>query len=286
MVSAYLAVVGVNLTQERMTMLKVVTFNIRCDFNQDGNQSFSYRKDLIFKKIEKENPDILCFQEVLPHVAVWLKENLSSYYVLGCGRSENLRDEQMAIAYKKDKYNLISMETYWLSKTPHLPGSRYKEQSICPRTCTEVLLEDLEENKVFRIINTHLDHEGSHARRLGLQQIINKVEENTFFKEVPTFLMGDFNAEPSSDELSILRNDGRYVNLTKDVGITYHGFLPEDEAEYIDYIYLKDNEKILNLLSIEKWQDKVSDIWLSDHYPICAILKWKKEEGGNVNETI
>ena len=41
----------------------------------------------------------------------WLKENLNEYYVIGCGRGANLRDEQMSIAYRRDRINLISMKT-------------------------------------------------------------------------------------------------------------------------------------------------------------------------------
>ena len=73
-------------------MIRVVTFNIRCDYDQDGENSFRFRKDLILKKIEQEKPDILCFQEVRPHVAEWLKQSLKGYYVLGCGRSEDFAE--------------------------------------------------------------------------------------------------------------------------------------------------------------------------------------------------
>ena len=81
--------------------MKLVTFNIRCDFDQDGENSFRFRKGLILKKLEEEKPDVICFQEVLPHVAVWLRENLKDYYVVGCGRSEELRDEQVSVAFRK-----------------------------------------------------------------------------------------------------------------------------------------------------------------------------------------
>ena len=75
--------------------MKFVTFNIRCDYDQDGENSFRFRKPLILEKIAKEQPDILCFQEVLPHVAAWLKESLTDYYVVGCGRGESLDGEQV-----------------------------------------------------------------------------------------------------------------------------------------------------------------------------------------------
>ena len=80
--------------------MKLVTFNIRCDFGQDGENNFCFRKPLILEKLRRERPDLICFQEVLPHVAAWLKEELTDYYVIGCGRSETLEDEQLAVDRK------------------------------------------------------------------------------------------------------------------------------------------------------------------------------------------
>ena len=143
--------------------MKAVTFNIRCDYGQDDENCFDNRKPLILKKIEREEPDILCFQEVLPHVALWLRENLKEYCVIGCGRGEALDDEQMTVAFRKDRCNLIEMRTFWLSDTPGVPGSRYEQQSICPRTATEALLQEYATGRVFRVVNTHLDHVGAEA---------------------------------------------------------------------------------------------------------------------------
>ena len=79
--------------------MKIVTFNIRVDCGNDGIYYFCYRRDLVLEKILKEQPDILCFQEVMPNVAVWLRENLRDYYVIGCGRDRQLRDEQKILIH-------------------------------------------------------------------------------------------------------------------------------------------------------------------------------------------
>ena len=50
---------------------------------------------LILEKIRQEKPDIIGFQEVLPHVAAWLKENLTEYYIAGCGREKDLTGEKL-----------------------------------------------------------------------------------------------------------------------------------------------------------------------------------------------
>ena len=128
--------------------MKLVTFNIRCDFGQDGENNFEYRKDLILKKIAQEKPDMICFQEVLPHIAKWLKENLTEYYVIGCGRSPELRDEQVSIAYRKDRLNLMEMQSYWLSETPYVPASRYAE----PVSYTHLRAHETRHDLVCRLL--------------------------------------------------------------------------------------------------------------------------------------
>lgn len=252
--------------------MKVVTFNIRCDYGQDGINQFCNRKALILKKINQEKPDIIGFQEVLPHVAAWLKENLTQYYIIGCGRGSDLRDEQMSIAYRKDRINLISMETWWLSPTPDVPGSRYEEQSKCPRTATDAVFEEMESGKIFRVINTHLDHIGALAREKGLHQILTHMKQEPFWKDVPTILCGDFNAEPDSPEMAAICQNETLINITKEIGVTYHGYYQNDPSDppcSIDYIVLQGNWKCE---SVYKWTDEQDGVYLSDHYPVCAVL--------------
>ena len=62
--------------------MKVVTYNIRGDLGVDGKNDFCFRKPLILEKLAKEKPDIVGFQEVLPHVAAWMREALPEYDVV------------------------------------------------------------------------------------------------------------------------------------------------------------------------------------------------------------
>lgn len=254
--------------------MKLVTFNIRYDNGdkEDGKNSFCFRKQLILDKIRKEQPDIICFQEVLPHVAVWLKENLAEYYVIGCGRSKTLADEQTSIAYKKVKFNLIGLEIFWLSETPQAPGSRYKSQSICPRLCTQALFQNMDTGECFRLFNTHLDHRGRKARELGLGQILNKMEQTYAADRIPAILAGDFNASPEAPEMKLLKKYPQYIDLTSDIKATFHDFGRLKEPEKIDYIIARDCF-LRGCAGI--WDDLSEGIYLSDHYPVCVEINTK-----------
>lgn len=256
--------------------MKLVTFNIRCDYDQDKENSFCFRKPHILQKIQKESPDVICFQEVLPHVALWLKENLTDYNIVGCGRGKDLEDEQTAVAYRKMKFDLLGMEVFWLSNTPEIFGSRYEDQSICPRTCTKVLLWSLEERKLIRIYNTHLDHEGRKARQAALMQILKTVKDDRCRCDTPAVITGDFNACPDSPEMEVMNMAVEFIDFTAGTGGTFHDY-GRQKTEKIDYIF-GDRKVICQEVTI--WDESWDGVYLSDHYPVCVRLKFAAEEKG------
>ncbi|MGL4738945.1 MAG: endonuclease/exonuclease/phosphatase family protein [Cellulosilyticaceae bacterium] len=184
-----------------MTALKITTFNIRYDCGHDGKNNFEYRKQHILGKIQDESPDLIGFQEVLPHVLDWLKENLIDYTVVGCGRGTDYQDEANVIAFKKESFELFGLDTFWLSPTPKQPGSRFEKQSGCPRICTVALLKHHELAVPIRFYNTHLDHESSEARVLGMTSILERMAQDREAFKTPMILTGDLNAEPGTPEI-------------------------------------------------------------------------------------
>ncbi len=249
--------------------MKLVTFNLRCDHRQDGDNCFVYRQPLILRTIAREKPDVICFQEVMPHMSAWLKRSLPDYYAVGCGHGAKFDGEQMTVAFRKEAYQLLEMSTFWLSETPDVPGSRYSGQSSCPRTCTDAVLMEETSGQVFRVLNTHLDHVGKEARTRGLAQILRYAEQPRLFSDVPMILAGDLNAEPDDEEMSLLKTTPGLTVLTREIGITYHGYYRNDPPSQIDYIVLRGDIMCEN---VAKWTDCENGVYLSDHYPVCAEI--------------
>ncbi len=249
--------------------MKIVTFNVRREFEHDGENRFEKRKDLIKATIEKNRPDVIGFQEVLPEALSWLKSSLSGYTVVGTGRDDDLGDEATAIAFDRDKYDLVQMDTFWLSPSPEKPGSRYEDQSDCPRTCTMVLLKDVNTKAVFRVYNTHLDHIGSDARIHGARQITERIPEEKLFTGVPLVVMGDFNAFPMDPEVRHFSEQAGLTDLTAGIRGTFHDFGALSEPEKIDYIFASKEWKVKEC---GIWEEKADGRFISDHFPVFVEM--------------
>lgn len=256
-----------------MSNYKIMSFNLRTDCAQDGINSFQNRKSFVAERLAVYSPDIIGFQEIQPHMYDWLVGNLDGYYVVGGGRGADRGNEAVCIAFKKDRFYLCDCQTFWLSATPDVPGSRYSgDQSGCPRICTWVTLKP-RGGEPFRFYNVHTDHIGSYARVLAANQVLQKISENNQRSRMKTFVTGDFNAEP--DDLCV-RTMTEYkgtplVDLSADSGLTFHAFGKEfDRNCKIDYIFADADTK---LLSLTVCRDEADGVYLSDHYPIMAEVE-------------
>ncbi|MCI8601659.1 MAG: endonuclease/exonuclease/phosphatase family protein [Oscillospiraceae bacterium] len=261
--------------------MKIVSYNIKCDLPEGAleqhpehfpepmrRNTFAARSALIREVLEREKPDIVGFQELQPHMVRWMKENLPEYAFVGHGREKALDGEHMLLGYRRDKLDLWGLETFWLSPDPYVPGSRYEDQSICPRVCTTALLHGGEFPFPFRVYLTHLDHESVSARMKGLSQILRKMEDDTDRLLTPCFLMGDFNAQPGDVELSPIKDFPSLGlrDLTENVGPTFHNFGQMDPIK-IDYIFAT---APFELKGAGRWHEDREGIYLSDHDPVYA----------------
>lgn len=251
--------------------MKIMSYNLRFDGPWDGINAFSNRIPRVLETITKESPDIIGFQEVTDSMRKTMRDILTEYVTVGCGRDGDYHGEAMLIAYKKDLFELIEVKNVWLSETPTVPGTKYGvDHSGCPRMYTSILLKHNDIAKPFRFINTHLDHEGEKARVLEAEQLcadIDKYEENFI-------LTGDFNATPNTPEINLITDKLKHrgcVDCTKELGPTFHAFgkLTEEEQVKIDYIFT--DGKCKNAYRVQ--DIPVNGQYYSDHNAVCAEIE-------------
>lgn len=258
-----------------MAQITVVTYNLRTDAPADGKNAFSNRKAFVKSHFPRCQADLIGFQETLPHMRKWLMEAFPEYEVCGVGRSADLEDESNVIAYRRDRFDLVSLDTFWLSDTPKVPGSRFStDQSVWPRICTCVTLRDLETGRLFRHYNTHLDHEGAMAQAQGISLVLGRMAADYSAWGLPVVLTGDFNVTPESPVYRSVQGfsgcGAPLVDVTAGLGGTYHGYDPASISEKIDYIFTNlpcDPGRSL------KMEDQENGVYLSDHYPVAAYLE-------------
>lgn len=253
---------------------KICTYNLRMDTPEDGKNAFSQRKAFIAERFPLYGADVVGFQEVLPHMRRWLEETLTDYQVVGTGRGATLEDEHNVIAYRRDRFLLVALDTFWLSDTPYVPGSRFAcDQSPCPRICTCAVLATRDTRQLLRVYNTHLDHEGAGARTQGMACILCRIAaDDSRYPGAPVVLMGDFNAEP---EEAACRMAGEFAacgrrleDMTREIPATYHDYHRSQPIK-IDYIFTSaDWDKS----ATRALTDCHEGVYLSDHYPVLGEI--------------
>lgn len=254
-----------------MQKIKLVTFNIRYGWLNDGKNAFIHRLGLIYDKISKESPEIIAFQEIVPQQLEVLKKIFPEYDFYGQGRDRDYLGEGLYTAIKKSRLQVIEYETCWMSPTPKVPASVFEIQSEFPRICVFTTLLDKINGKRFRVINIHLDHIHDEARINEINFVLNKIEQLNINDNIPFIIAGDFNAEPDSKVIELCNNYSydKIFDITSSIEITYHDY--GNDNMKIDYIYV--TESIKNALeSTYSWNDSHEGIYLSDHYPVCIVF--------------
>lgn len=255
---------------------KFISFNIRYDSGYDGVNCWSNRLPLICDFFRKEEPDIICLQEVLDNQYVSLCDSLMNYNSYGVGRIDGDRAGEYApIFYRQDKYNLYSKGTFWLSETPDIAGS-IGWDAAQPRIVTWVEFVD-KKGKSFFVLNTHLDDIGMLSRRKSADFILKKIMS---FDNSPLILSGDFNDIEDSPTYKILTGHGSLFDINKiakkrkGVGYSFHAFgsVAEKIRQKVDYIFVRNIKKVKYVdLPRERLIEKV---YLSDHNPIVTVFSY------------
>nr|WP_276938629.1 endonuclease/exonuclease/phosphatase family protein [Helcococcus sueciensis] len=247
--------------------MRVMTVNARY-INDFDEYPWSSRKTVIKEMIEEYNPDLIGFQEIMDEHFNYLTSVFKDkYHFYGEYRDFIFPSEMNLIFIKKDRFEVLSSNTIWLSETPNKKFSIGWDSSLA-RVLSYVKLKDLSNGSTLYHLNTHFDYAGEKARINSAKMTLDLIKD----LNETVVLTGDFNSTPTHGFINLLLEsnilDNSYNHFKdKKNSLTIHNFTDEIKGEPIDYIFASKNLKIVNSEIIRYKKD---GIFSSDHYHILV----------------
>ena len=251
--------------------LTVISYNIRYNNPNDGDNIWENRRDNAVIMVNMEKPDFLCVQEAYYVQLSYLLNSLQKYSYIGLGRDDGKQGgEHMAILYRKDRFEVVAHGDFWLSETPDVCSRGW--DAVCHRIVTWGYFLDKQTGKHVYCFNTHLDHVGEVARRESVKLITKRIKGIVKDKKAPVFLTGDFNSDINSeifDPLKKVMKQARKDAPVTDCKGTFNGWGSAPNNIVIDHIFYK-NAKPMIFKTLN--ENKYGRALISDHYPIKGVF--------------
>lgn len=255
--------------------ITLMSYNIKLDYPIEGKNSWDSRKDWMIGQINFYEPDVFGVQEAMPNQMKYMDSTMTAYKYVGVGRDDGKDEgEYSAIFYDNNKLKIITSSTFWLSQTPDQVSMGW--DAVCNRVCTFALFEELNSKAQFWVFNTHFDHVGEEARTNSVKLIMEKIKSLNK-KNYPVVLMGDFNLEPETENIQLIKldmYDSREVSEVKPYGPegTFNGFhFEQSVTRRIDYIFVSKNN-----IEVKKYavlSDSKELKYPSGHLPVYVKIK-------------
>lgn len=257
------------------TTLTVMSYNLR--FGDTGLiVEEDTRKTPLVESILRLNPDFLGVQEANEPWMDILPEALPEYDFVGVGRDDgDTAGEYAAIFYRRDKWDVLEMGTFWLSETPEQPSFGWGANNI--RICTWAYLRNLSTGVIVAHFNTHLDHVSEEARVNGTNLILERTAQSPY----PVVLTGDFNFLEGSDIYNVIEaenlTDTKFLATESDPYGTFNFFQPNtrDFGIVIDFIFAQASEFTVHSYAVDRMAE-YQGLPVSDHFPVIVELELKE----------
>jgi endonuclease/exonuclease/phosphatase family metal-dependent hydrolase len=258
--------------------LNVLSFNLRLDLPSDAPNDWPARRDKVASQIRFHEADLIGVQEALHRQVVDLTVRLPGHRFVGVGRDDGrTAGEYSCIFYDERRFAVEDSGTFWLSRTPEVPGSKDWDAAVT-RIVTWARFHDRQTGRRLVMFNTHFDHRGAQARLESARLLLASITR--IAGEVPVVVTGDFNTPPGSDPIRLLTDSATPERLTDARGVsetghygpsgTFNGFkAAETSDEPIDFIFVRGPWRVLQHATLSQtWAGRFS----SDHFPVFARL--------------
>lgn len=252
--------------------MRVMTANIRNADRVDDGHSWDSRRDVCAQVIAACTPDVLGVQEATIDQVEWIAAALPEHAWHGLRQDPHGHPRNAIFVHRS--LAVVDRGGYWLSSTPHVPGSTGWDAKYARHVNWLVLADDT--GREWRVSNTHLDHVSEEARE-GAARLLAE-DAAAWPMETPQVLMGDFNTGAGSAPVTTLERAGwrdawETVSPDRpDPGPTRHGFGSADAAhpERIDWIMVRGP---VNVRALSVARDRPDGVWPSDHYFMWAEVE-------------
>jgi endonuclease/exonuclease/phosphatase family metal-dependent hydrolase len=260
--------------------MTVMSFNLRYGTADDGEDAWTYRRDLVVDVIREQAPDVLGTQEALRFQLDELLGALPEYGMVGVGRDDGAAGgEYAAILFRSSRFEVLEDGTFWFSDSPERPGSMGWGARL-PRICTWARLRERVSGHSFYVYNVHFDHESQESREKSAALLLDRIRQRA--NEDPVVVTGDFNAgednpamlqltgQAGTPQASRLRDSFRVSRPdATDVG-TFHGFEGATGGPKIDGILISSEWRVESAAIVRAAR---GDRYPSDHFPVVARLR-------------
>jgi endonuclease/exonuclease/phosphatase family metal-dependent hydrolase len=271
---------SVTATEVDNVAIRAMTFNIRYDNPNDGENAWPHRKDVVAEVIG-QHADIAGLQEVTFQQLNDLRTRLPNFESYGVGRDDGKNNGEFSpVLFRRDRFEIVSGETFWLSETPDVPGSRSWDSAIT-RIVTVVRFRDRATGREFYFLNTHFDHKGAVARSKSAAMIRDKLMQ--LDAALPIIVTGDFNCTPDQEPYRIMIDtegadsrtplfDTHSQSESKPSGpnSTWNGFRAIVPGRRIDFIFIGPGAKVTEHQTLDMQPE---GRFPSDHLPVVADLR-------------
>lgn len=262
--------------------IKIVSFNIKSDpgypFYDGWRQLDSPRKNRALRSLQELKPDLLCIQEAQSVQLADLAIEIDGMGVTAASRDpEDSGSEWMAIFFKTERLDYLKSGAFWLSATPHLPGSRFAGSNF-PRVVSYALLRDRHTGAPYGVFCTHLDFDPD-VRFLSMQLLREQIFQIAPF--LPLIVLGDFNTR-QGDFAYRMMIDGNdlydsyrriYPAPRQDDG-TLHRSVGDRRGPRVDYIFLSHH---FDTIAAGIYRRTYNGQYPSDHFPIWSTVLFEDE---------
>ena len=231
------------------------------------------RWKIILDRVKHLKPDLIAFQEVFNNDwARHVQEELD-FKNLAC--FEESSGLVLLTSYEMTESEILTYET-------KAPSENFRRYVVYGR-----FKVDETELAVF---NTHLSWrpEESDIRQKQVNELLSYINQKA--KQIPTLVSGDFNATSDSAEISMMIEEGKFLDCygsfhPQDLGLTWSHKNPYTHSEYnrwndgllperrIDYVFVRPYGGILshlNFIEVQFDQPDEKGLWASDHFGLLA----------------